>query len=747
MSKYHHCFKQTDAGDSYRVYRDPDDRIQARIDFFDHVVRVAFTRDEEPLMPTYTVCPDGVCPREGRDKLSAAGFETVVPAVSGDASKVCFSTDHSEIEIGLPGFRLTVSGKNGVLFRDRDQIAYNFGHELGPGSMHFISREENERIFGLGDKAGNVNKAGESYKIATTDAMGFDARKTDPLYKQLPFYICENAHGAYGIYYDTYSNGEISFGKELNNYFEPFKAFRCDEENLVFYIIFGTVEEIVTRFSKMCGPILFPPRWTLKYCGSTMMYTDAPDADARLRGFIDKCEENGIHPGGFYLSSGYTQIGDKRYVFHWNKDKIPSPEGLAAYFKEHGAEFLPNVKPAFLTDHPLYDEIAENGWFLKYEDGTPAVFPFWSGLASYLDLTDPGAYDFWRDHIRAELVDKGYRNIWNDNNEYDICDRDVWACGFGTKRRACEIRPLFSFLMTMASLEAQDKDTRTYSVSRCGIGGLQRIAATWTGDNHTGFDDFRYNHKMAMTLSISGFYNFGQDIGGFSGPVPSKELFICWIQYGLFTPRFTLHSWKPDGDPTMPWLYPELIPTVKKLFDLREAFIPYLYNEMYRSVNTHRPIVYPVFLKYPEYDVESDVFFFGDHILACPVFDEGARTVTVELPYTDTGWYYRDELFKEGTVTLPAPLNDLPVWFVRAGSVIPFGVGDDIEFRIYAKERGSFGYEYLNDDGISVLSDDPPIIRFEVICDADTITVRTSVADECRITVIDPAKRQVKYLH
>ena len=252
---------------------------------------------------------------------------------------------------------------------------------------------------------------------------------------------------------------------------------------------------------------------------------------------------------------------------------------------------------------------------------------------------------------------------------------------------------------------------------------------------------------MAMTLSISGFYNFGQDIGGFSGPVPSKELFIRWIQYGLFTPRFTLHSWKPDGDPTMPWLYPELIPTVKKLFDLREAFIPYLYNEMYRSVNTHRPIVYPVFLKYPEYDVESDVFFFGDHILACPVFDEGARTVTVELPYTDTGWYYRDELFKEGTVTLPAPLNDLPVWFVRAGSVIPFGVGDDIEFRIYAKERGSFGYEYLNDDGISVLSDDLPIIRFEVICDADTITVRASVANECRITVIDPAKRQVKYLH
>ena len=661
--KFRHDFKLKESGNAYRIYG--SDGIEVRLDFFDRYLRVAVLRDKENLIPTYTVCPEPCeCGREGRDKLSTDGFVQVVPSETVEGDKVSFATPEYSVSIELHNFRMQVSDKRGVLYRDREYLAYNFDHEFGRGSVHFVERDRDERIFGLGDKAGNVNKNGMGFKLGANDSMGFDARSTDPLYKQLPFYICENKVGSYGIYYDTYSNGEMTFGQELNQYYETYKGIRCNEENLVFYVIFGTTPEIVRNFSALCGKILMPPMWSLKYCGSTMAYTDAPDSDRQLRGFIDKCEEYGFKPGGFYLSSGYTQIGDKRCVFHWNTDKIPDPEGLAKYFKDHGAEFLPNVKPCFLTEHPLYEKIAKNGWFLHYENGEPAVFPFWGGFGSYLDFTNPGAYDFWAACVKEHLVDRGYKNIWNDNNEYDVCDEAIFAHGWGKPVKACDIRPLFSFLMTMASLEAQDKSEPTYSVSRCGIGGLQRIATTWTGDNYTSFDDFRYNHKMAMTMSLSGFYNFGQDIGGFAGPVPSKELFMRWIQYGLFTPRFVLHSWKPGGLVTMPWMYSDLIPRVKKLFDLREAFIPYLYGEMKRSCRTHDPIIYPVFLKYPDYDCESDCFFFGDRVLACPVFDEGADSVTVTLPNEPEGWYNGGVRY-EGTVTLPAHWDGMPVYFTK----------------------------------------------------------------------------------
>ena len=741
--KYIHQFKLSESAPSYRIYR--ADGITARLDFFEHILRVAFVRDGEYLFPTYTVCPDGNCPREGRDKLSCDGFVPIVPSVTEDENSVSFSIDNVKIGIELLNFRMEYSTSSGLLYQDREHISYNFEHELGRGSMHFVSREADEKIYGLGDKTGNVNKNGCSFKLAASDSVGFDARSTDPLYKQLPFYICESSGGAYGIYYDTYSNGEISFGKEIDGYYPPYKAFRCNEENLVYYVIFGTVPEILRRFSAMCGPMAFPPKWSLEYCGSTMAYTDAPDADAQLRGFIEKCDSYGIKPGGFYLSSGYTQIGDKRCVFHWNTDKIPSPEGLAEFFEAHGVQFIANIKPAFLTIHPMYDMIAQNGWFLHYEDGTTAVFPFWGGMGSYLDFTNPEAYDFWTECVRRKLVDKGYKNTWNDNNEYDVCSEEVYACGFGHPVKACDIRPLFSFLMTMASLAAQDHSLRPMAVTRCGIGGLQRISSTWTGDNQSSFEDFRYNHKMAMTMSLSGFYNFGQDIGGFAGPRPGKELLMRWIQYGLFTPRFVLHSWNADGSSTMPWLYPELIPAVKRLFDLRRALIPYLYSEMYRSVQTHDPVIYPIFLKYPDYDRESDCFFFGDSILACPVFDEGAENVTVTLPGLDT-WYLAGDilsadfennsepatsvrgsaLYVPGTYTLPCAHDGLPVWFIKAGSVIPYSIAGQLSFMVYPIKEGSYVSEYFEDDGVSpVTPESHRIVRFEVKCTDKEVIIKT----------------------
>lgn len=669
--KFQHDFKLI--SDSPILFRESDNNIQ--LDFFKHILRVAMFKDGSRLMPTFSVCPgDTKMPQNGRAKLSDEGFEREVPSTEVKSDSVTFTTPDAKISIELHNFRMKVETPDGrLLYKDRDYIAYNWDHELGRGSMHFISREADEQIFGLGDKTGDVNKNHRRFTIATTDSMGFDARYSDPLYKQIPFYICRNSAGSYGIYYDTYSNGEMDFGVEHNNYYIPFKSARFEEDALVFYIIFGDIAEILQRFEWMCGRNMLPPEWSLKYCGSTMNYTDAPDADNQLRGFINLCNKYGFKPGGFYLSSGYTQIGEKRYVFNWNKDKIPSPEALAAFFKENGVEFLPNVKPAFLTDHFLYNQIAEKGWFLHYKDGTPAQFPFWSGYGSYLDFTNPEAYAFWTECVKNQLVDKGYKNIWNDNNEYDVCDEEVLADNWGKPIPAKLIRPLFSYLMTQASRDAQlaaSKDGELpFSVTRSGIAGLQRISMTWTGDNNTSWDDFRYNHKMAMTMSLSGIYNFGQDIGGFAGPRPSEELFLRWIQYGIFTPRFVLHSWNPDGSSNMPWLYESKIPTVKKLFDLREKLVPYLYEQMKKSCRDYTPVIYPVFLKYPDYDVESDVFFFGDDILACPVFDKGAASVKVKLPENKGGWYLRGESSQSysGEVEIPCSPDDLPVYFVRSG--------------------------------------------------------------------------------
>jgi len=663
--KFHHRFHIKYSDDHTRVYQ--SDGITMRIDLIENMLRVALIRNEDPL-PTFSIDPGHKeINRQGRGKLSLDGFHLCPTEFTEDEDSLCFRHCGLDFRIELLNFRITVRNEKGILYQDRNGLAYNFEGELGDGSVHYTRREEDQRIYGLGDKSGGVDKNHQRYTLDTNDSMGYKAEYSDPLYKHLPFYICENRTGSYGIYYDTYSEGQIDLGREHDNYYEPFNSIRYEEEDMVFYLIFGNPKEIVNRFISMTGGIGEVPEWAFRYCGSTMEYTDADDADRRLRSFIDNCERYGIKAGGFYLSSGYTQINDKRYVFHWNTDKIPDPKGLSDHFNSKGLKILPNVKPAFLDDHPLYEQIAENGWFLHYPDGSPAKFPFWGGNASYLDFTNPDAYDFWKRCVRENLIEYGYEDIWNDNNEYDIHDRNVCAHGFTKEIPARLIKPLFSYLMTRASREAcEEVNPHPFLVSRCAIAGTQSIATTWTGDNYTDFRELRYNHYQAMTMALSGFCFFGPDIGGFSGPKPGKELFLRWLQYGVFLPRFVLHSWKPNEESTMPWLYPDLMDTVKKIFDLRERLIPYLTEQMDRCIENNYPLITPVFLRDRDYDRGSDCFMCGEKILVCPIFDEGTEEVKVTLPKSETGFRLRGEgeLIEGGTaVTVSCTVNDLPVWF------------------------------------------------------------------------------------
>ncbi len=728
--KFNHLFYPKQRTASAFYYKSED--INIRLDFCENMVRVAIYHDNDKPFPTFSVCPDDQMPSNGRDRFSVKGFNLVSPGYTEKPDEYRFEFNNLTISVVPKNFEMSFFENGKLLFKDREYIAHNYSGELGSMSSHYVTREENEMIFGLGDKTGDVNKNKRSFRLGTSDAMGFDARFSDPLYKHIPFYICQNTVGSYGIYYDTYSDGEFDFGREINNYYSPFKSFKCEDPVLCYYCFFGSIKEILKNFSALMGTHMLPPEWTLKYAGSTMAYTDAPDTEKRLHEFIEKCKEYQIQPGGFYLSSGYTQIGEKRYVFNWNRDKIPSPEILSSFFRENGIEFLPNIKPCFLTDHPLYEKIAENGWFLMDAGGSPAVFPFWGGMGSYLDFTCPDAAAFWTECVKRELVDRGYLSTWNDNNEYDISSDDVYACGFGNKIKAKLIKPLFSYLMTKASLAAVPDKLRKNAVSRCFMTGASRLASTWTGDNRTSFDDFRYNHKMAMTCALSGIYNFGQDIGGFAGEKPSEELFLRWIQYGIFTPRFVLHSWNTDGSSNMPWLYPGLKDTVMKLFKFREHFIPYLYDSIKKSILTHLPVIYPVFLNYPWYPVESDSFFFGDSILVTPVFDEGKTCVTTCLPITNGGWYtakaavHPQNNRKEHketdiiTVTESYTVLDEPVYYIKGGSIIHYAD----QYVIYPLEKGEFTEEFIIDDGISKLDlKNTKKITFHVKCDENQIDI------------------------
>ena len=615
-----------------------------------------------------------------------------------------------EIKIDTQNFLISYLKDGKLLFRDRAPLAYNFEKEFGEGVFHYISREKGEKIYGLGDKSGYLNKAGKSFKIETTDSMGYDAENSDPLYKHVPFYICENSVGCYGIYYDTSCTSYIDLGREHNNYYEHYKYFKSEDKRLSYYVFFGTKLEILQEFGRLIGKNAFPPKWSFDYCASTMAYTDAPNSYEQMLGFIEELKKHDLSCRGFYLSSGYTSIGNQRCVFNWNYDKFPDPAEFIRVFRENGIEIIPNIKPSFLVTHPMYNELAKNRLFIKNADGTPFVTQLWDNLGSYLDFTNPQSFDFWKKQVKEKLLDLGIKCTWNDNNEFDIKDCEA-LCFDG--RRACDIRPELTYLMNKASFEAQTEalpKERPFLSTRSGGAKVRTLAQTWSGDNFTSFKDLKFCHFIGLTMSLSGFYFYGHDLGGFSGEMPSRELLLRWLQHGVFEPRFTIHSWNDDGSATMPWSYPDIISSVRKIFAQRKRLIPYLYNCAYNAVENEIPINAPLFLYYDDekIDENGNSFMLGKDILAVCIFDEGIETASVYLTEKD-GWYFHNKYICGGQyIDIKIPADSPAEYFVRAGSVIPtdeseygFNKDEKLVLTVYPIKEGKFTSELFFDDGLT----------------------------------------------
>src|SRR5262249_34337406 len=152
-------------------------------------------------------------------------------------------------------------------------------------------------------------------------------------------------------------------------------------------------------------------------------------------------------------------------------DKFPDPAGFVAHYADHGVKLAPNIKPALLSDHPLYEQCAKDGLFIQWPDGKPTLAYFWDALGSYVDFTNPKAAAWWKGQVKSALLDIGMAATWNDNNECELKDQTAQVNFFGRPRAAVEVKPLQGLLMMRASREAQIAHAphkRPYLVTRAG---------------------------------------------------------------------------------------------------------------------------------------------------------------------------------------------------------------------------------------------------------------------------------------
>lgn len=654
-----------------------------------NLIRVLVKRgDALRLDRTWAVAPGGKdVAWEGRDRLSSEGFSCPNYHLVQREDALIITTEQLRLTVHHPfwlEWEHCINGEWLPLAKDRKTGAIQMG-VTESGIAHFMERQLTDHYYGLGEKTGDLNREGRRFEMRNLDAMGYDARHTDPLYKHIPFYITkphsEQHTASFGLFYDNLASCWFDLGNELDNYHIKYRSYRAEDGDLDLYFMYGdSIKSVSQQFVRLTGGTLFGPKWSLGYSGSTMQYTDAPNSQQLLEGFVDQCAEHGIPCDSFQLSSGYTSIGDKRYVFNWNYDKVPNPNAMSAHFHRHGMKLAANIKPCLLHDHPHFNEVKEQGLFIKdSERDQPESSVFWDAEGSHLDFTNPATVAWWQTNVKEQLLEKGIDSTWNDNNEYEIWDRNARCFGFGKEIPVSLIRPLQPLLMMRASFEAQvafAPGKRPYLISRSGCPGMNRYVQTWSGDNRTNWNSLKYNIKMGLGMSLSGLYNVGHDVGGFSGDKPDAELFVRWVQNGVMHPRFTIHSWNDDGTVNEPWMYPSVTPIIRDAMRLRYQLMPYIYDALHKAATQDEPMLRPTFLDH-EHDThtfgECDDYLFGQDLLVASVVEPGQRQREVYLPDNQTGWYdfYSGQWYSAGqTITLEAPLERIPL-LVRAGAILP----------------------------------------------------------------------------
>jgi len=532
--------------------------------------------------------------------------------------------------------------------------------------------QEGENFYGLGDKASDLNLRGRKFELWSTDAYAYE-RNTDPLYRNIPFYIGLCRGNAYGMFFDNSYRVSFDFGADDPNALK----FSAEGGEINYYYIHGPhMMDVIKRYSQLTGTHPMPPMWALGYHQCRWSYYP----ESKLLDLAQTFREKKIPCDALYLDIDYM---DGYRCFTWNKEYFPDPAGMVARLNEQGFKTVVIIDPGIRIDenYSVYREAKEKNFFCRRGDDYFMEGPVWPGRCRFPDFTNPEVREWWGELHRG-LIESGVAGVWCDMNEPSVFGTGTFPDdvrhnyeGFrGSHRKAHNV---YGMQMSRAAYEGMRKilrNKRPFTIVRSTYAGGQRYAAAWTGDNVASWDHLHLASVICQRMSMSGFSFVGSDIGGFTKE-PDGELFTRWIQLGVFSPFMRAHS-AGDTREREPWSFGEPFESIcRKYIELRYKLLPYIYSAFWENHKYGFPILRPIVMVEQEQFnnwFRQDEFTFGDKILICPIFEAGAKGRWLYLPQGKWYYYWTSEIYEGGKEDfwLDVSLETMPL-FVRAGSVIP----------------------------------------------------------------------------
>jgi len=623
--------------------------------------------------------------------------------------KLIVRTENLDIKISKDSFSLAFYEKNGELIHKdaKEAIKWN-KDEIWAKKI----TNDKENFYGLGEKTGFLNKKGKKYTMWNTDVFEAHIESTDPLYISIPFYLATDRDKSYGIYFDNSYKSFFDFRVNENGEY----SFGAQGGKLDYYFIKGTkVKDVIRKYTKITGRMNLPPKWSLGYHQSRYSYGSTEE----VKELANKFRENDIPCDVIHLDIHYM---DDYRVFTWDENNFPKPEKLMNDLKEDGFKVVNIIDPGVKKDpdYEVYKEGMKNDHFCRYLDGELFTGDVWPEESVFPDFTSKKVRKWWAG-LHKDLLDSGVKGIWNDMNEPAVfndtytMDLEVMHENDGDPYLHKRFHNQYALLEAMGTYQGikKYKEERPFVLSRAGFSGIQRYAATWTGDNRSIWDHLKLAVPMLMNMGISGLSFSGTDIGGFTGD-SNGELLTRWTQLGTFMPFFRNHS-SLYTKSQEPWAFAEKYEKIiKKFIELRYKFMPHIYNLFYKTSQKGIPVMRPLFMEFPDEQKAYEIsyqFMVGDSILAAPVYEPKKDKKLIYLPEGNWVNYFSDKNYEgKQYIVEDTPLATMPL-YIKNGSILV--MGEKINY-IGEKERNYLeivnyldenipknSYTLYEDDGIS----------------------------------------------
>jgi alpha-D-xyloside xylohydrolase len=509
--------------------------------------------------------------------------------------------------------------------------------------------------FGGGERFNTVNLKGYTIENVVEEKFCNQGERT---YCPIPFFFTDTG---FGLFADTGKVTRFEFGEDILVTLPP---------HTPLFVFSGSPQGILQAYISLLNTPQLPPDWVFLPWVSANRW----NSQKRVEEQLQLLEENDFPAGvivleawsdeaTFYIWNGAEYVPNQEGNFDYSDfsfDNSPWPEPLKMIDRIHkaGLHLLLWQVPVYKKIPPSEPPNEQNALdrqqavseklCVMNSDGSPYVIPDnrWFSGSEVPDFTNPKTLDAWFSR-RKYLLKMGIDGFKTDGGEFIYGDSALFSDGSD----AAEMKNRYPQLYTQSYTDFLPENTALFS--RAGYSGAHATPILWAGDQCSTFEELRAQLRAGLSSAMSGIIFWGFDIGGFSGELPTPELYLRATQLACFCPIMQWHS-EPEGgqfreiretylanNERSPWNIarfsddPEYLNKIRFYHKLRVKLQPYIRKQARLATTQHHPLIYPLAYRYRldthTHSIE-DQFMLGEKYLVCPILWESTTTRTIYLP-------------------------------------------------------------------------------------------------------------------